>query len=131
MQYALLFYQTPEVFAARDNPKVREAFWASFVPYMKAMEDAGIVVAGAGLQKPGAAASVRPDGASRLVQDGPYADSKEQLAGFFIIEVRDMDEAMQWASRYPAGPGCGVEVRPCMPRSDRGAMLESATAGKA
>lgn len=124
MHYSLLFYQTPEVFTARDDPEQRKAFYAGFVPYMKAMQDAGIVVAGAGLGKPETATSLRPAGGGYSVQDGPYADTKEQLAGFFIIDVPDLDTALKWASRYPAGPGRGVEVRPCLPQVDREAMLK-------
>lgn len=48
----------------------------------------------------------------RSVQDGPYADTKEQLGGFFIIEVPNLDTALEWAARYPAGPHGLVEVRP-------------------
>ena len=112
MHYSLLFYQTPEVFAARGDPKKREAFHAAFIPYVKAMHDAGIVVAGAGLQNPETATTLRPDNGGRHVQDGPFADTKEQLAGFFIIDVPDLDAALKWASRYPAEQGFGVEVRP-------------------
>jgi hypothetical protein len=54
-------------------------------------------------------------GGERLVQDGPFADSKEQLGGFFIINVPDLDTALEWAARYPAGEGGGVEVRPNLP----------------
>lgn len=122
MQYSLLFYQTAEIFAERAIPEKRKAFHAAFVPYMKAMHDAGIVVSGAGLQPPEAAASLRSEGGHR-VQDGPYADTKEQLAGFFIIDVADMDAALKWAARYPAGPGFGVEVRPCLPPADHDAVM--------
>lgn len=124
MHYSLLFYQTPEVFVARDDPEKRKAFHAAFVPYVKAMQDAGIVVSGAGLEKPETATSLRPANGDYRVQDGPYADTKEQLAGFFIIDVPDLDTALKWASRYPAEPGFGVEVRPNLPE-DREAMLKT------
>lgn len=126
MHYTLLFYQTPDEFSAREDPKKREAFWGSFVPYMKALQDAGIVVAGAGLQPPGTATSLRPGSDSHRVQDGPFADTKEQLGGFFIIDVPDMDAALKWAARYPAGPGGGVEVRPNLPQSDHEQMMKVA-----
>jgi len=48
----------------------------------------------------------------RHVQDGPYADTKEQLAGYFIIDVADLDAALEWAARIPATPGSVIEVRP-------------------
>ena len=115
MNYALLFYLSPDEFAARTDPRKREAFWASFVPYMKALRDAGVVVGGAGLEPPEAAATVRLRNGKRLVQDGPFADTKEQLGGFFIINVPNLDAALEWAARYPAGAGGGVEVRPNLP----------------
>jgi hypothetical protein len=112
MHYTLLFYQGPHDFAARTDPRKREAFWGSFLPYMKALKDAGVVVAGAGLQPPEAATTLRLQGDKRLVQDGPYADTKEQLGGFFVIDVPDLDTALEWATRYP---GRVVEVRPNLP----------------
>ena len=123
MQYMLQFYSTPEEFAAREDPEGHKAFRASFVPYMKALQDAGIIVVGAGLQKPGTATSLRINrGGGHHVQDGPFADTKEQLAGFFIIDVPDMDAALKWAARYPGGPGGGVEVRPALPQADLDAL---------
>jgi hypothetical protein len=115
MNYTLLFYQSPAEFAARTDPEKRDAFWASFLPYMKALKDAGVVVAGAGLQPPETATTVRLRNAQRQVQDGPFADTKEQLGGFFIINVPDLDTALDWAARYPAGVGGAVEVRPNLP----------------
>lgn len=126
MHYTLLFYQSADEFAARADPKKREAFWASFVPYMKALQDAGIVVAGAGLQPPTTATSLRPRDGAHRVQDGPFADTKEQLGGFFIIDVPDIDTALKWAARYPAGPQGGVEVRPNLPQTDHDRMAEIA-----
>lgn len=131
MQYALLFYQGPDEFAARADPKQREAFWAAFIPYMKALTEAGIVVAGAGLEPPEAATSIRPRDGGRQVQDGPFAEAKEQLGGFFIIDVPDLDTAVEWAARYPAGPAGGCEVRPVLPMTDRESQLRAAGRGDA
>jgi len=113
MNYALLFYLSPADFAARTHPQEKEAFWASFLPYMKALKDAGIMVGGAGLQPPETAATLRPRNGD--VQDGPYADTKEQLGGFFLINVPDLDTALKWAARYPFGKEGAVEVRPVLP----------------
>jgi len=82
---------------------------------MQAVRDAGILKGGAGLAPPDIATTVRVENGERLVQDGPYADTKEQLGGFFIIEVPDLDSALDWAARYPAGPHGIVEVRPNLP----------------
>jgi len=115
MNYTLLFYLSPEEFSARTDPKKRQAFWGSFVPYMQALREAGIVVGGAGLEPPEAATTVKLRDGKRLVQDGPYAETKEQLGGFFTINVPDLDTALDWAARYPAGAGGAVEVRPNLP----------------
>jgi hypothetical protein len=118
MQYALMFYLAPEEFAARTDPARKDAFWGAFLPYAKALRNAGIVVGGAGLEPPGTAASVRVQDGGPLVQDGPFAASKEQLGGFFLIDVPDLETALRWAARYPAGPGGGVEVRAVMPKTE-------------
>lgn len=112
MKYMLMFYLHSAEFDARTNPQTRDAFWGSFMPYMKAVQDAGIFAGGAGLEVPEAATTVRFMDGKRLVQDGPFADTKEQLGGFFLIDVPDLDTALEWAARYPAGPGGAVEVRP-------------------
>jgi hypothetical protein len=113
MNYTLLIYQSPEEFAARQDPRTRETFYASFLPYVKALMDAGIVVASGGLERPETGTTVRVLDNQRRVQDGPYAETKEQLGGFFIINVPDLDAALDWASRCPAGSA--IEVRPNLP----------------
>lgn len=112
MQYTLMFYLSPDEFNARTDPEKQKAFWGAFLPYLKAIREAGIFVSGAGLQPPEAATTVKLSNGERLVQDGPYADTKEQLGGFVIIEVPHLDAALDWAARYPAGPSGVVEVRP-------------------
>lgn len=112
MKFTLMFYCSPDEFAARTDPQRKEKFWGAFMPYMTAVREAGIMVGGGGLEPPEAATTLRLRDGKRLVQDGPYADTKEQLAGFFIIEVPDLDAALDWAARYPAGPAGVVEIRP-------------------
>ncbi|MGD0678754.1 MAG: YciI family protein [Polyangiaceae bacterium] len=118
MQYTLMFYLGPDEFEARTDPAKKDAFWGAFLPYARALLNAGVVVRGAGLEPPDTATTVRYEQGQRLVQDGPFAATKEQLGGFFIIDVPDLETALTWAARYPAGPGGGVEVRPTMPPID-------------
>ena len=115
MNYTIMFYQSQAAFADRKDPERHAKFWAAFGPYMKALQDAGIVVGGAGLQAPETATTVKMRNGERIVQDGPYADTKEQLGGFFIIDVPDLDTALEWAARYPADAESVVEVRPNLP----------------
>lgn len=82
MKYTLMFYLSTAEFAARTDPKQKDAFWGSFMPYLKAVKDSGIFAGGAGLEPPDTATTVRLRDGKRLVQDGPYADTKEQLGGF-------------------------------------------------
>jgi hypothetical protein len=114
MKYMLMFYLNQTEFDSRTDPETRDAFWGSFMPYVKAVKDAGIFAGGAGLEPPETATTVRIKDGHRFVQDGPFADTKEQLGGYFLIDVPDLDAALDWAARYPAGPGGGVEVRPAM-----------------
>jgi hypothetical protein len=86
--------------------------WSAFIG---AMAQAGIIVGGSGLQGPDTATTVRIRDGKRLVQDGPYADAKEQLGGYFVIEVPGLDTALEWAARAPSASGASVEVRPLMP----------------
>ena len=73
------------------------------------------MVSGAGLMPPDTATTVRIRDGQRLVADGPFADTKEQLGGFFVIDVADLDTALEWAARSPAATYSSVEVRPVMP----------------
>ena len=102
MEYTLMFYLSPEEFAARSDPEKSREFYTAFMPYVKAIHEAGIYVSGVGLQPPAAATTLRLKNGQRHVQDGPYADTKEQLGGFVVINVPDLDAALDWAARYPA-----------------------------
>ena len=112
MNYSILIYETAADFAARNDPAKREAYWSVWPPYVEALKQAGVFVGGAGLEPPDAATTLHFDGDKSIVQDGPYADTKEQLGGFFIIDVPDLDAALAWAARVPRSPGRVYEVRP-------------------
>jgi hypothetical protein len=112
MKYTLLIYENTNGFALRNDPEKRQAYWAAWPAYSKALKDAGVFVGGAGLELPGSATTVRLQNGKRHVQDGPYADTKEQLGGYYVIDVPNLDAALEWAARVPAAPGSYVEVRP-------------------
>jgi hypothetical protein len=80
--------------------------------YMEAMQNAGVLMSSAGLQGPSTATTVRVANGKSQVLDGPYPDSKEQLGGFHIIDVADLDAALSWAVRSPTALYGVVEVRP-------------------
>lgn len=114
MQYMLILNETADDFARRDDPATTGAYWGAWSTYIGAMREAGIIVKGDGLQGPAAATTVRVRGGERVIEDGPFADVKEQLGGYFVIEVPDLDAAIDWAARAPSAESASVEVRPVM-----------------
>lgn len=115
MQYALLYHESAADFALRNDPEKAPAYWEAWSAYLSTIMESGIVVNGAGLLPPDTATTVRVRDGKRQVQDGPYAESKEMLGGFFVIEVPDLDVALEWAARAPSSSYGSTEVRPLMP----------------
>jgi hypothetical protein len=115
MQYALLCYETPDAFAAREDPTRSADYWDGWMAYGSALRQAGVFVSGAGFLPPDRGTSVRVKDDKRTVHDGPYAESKEQLGGFYVIEVPDLDAALSWAAKSPSSAGGTTEVRPLLP----------------
>ena len=115
MDYMLMYYETEAECARRDDPAAAPAYWGAWNAYIGALSAAGIVKHGAGLMPPRTATTVKVTGGQRQVQDGPFADTHEHLAGYFIVEVASLDEALEWAARAPCASAGSVEVRPVLP----------------
>jgi hypothetical protein len=115
MEYLLIMTETADEFAQRDDAGRAGEYWGAWSAFVTALNESGIVRAGAALQPPQTATTVRTRQGEIVVEDGPFADSKEQLGGFFVIEVADLDEALEWARRCPAAVSGAVEVRPVLP----------------
>ena len=115
MQYMLMFYDTADNQAIPTDAAAKHTYFGAWGAYMGALQAAGVAINGHGLQLSHTATTVRLSGGKRQVQDGPFADSKEQLGGYFVIEVTSLDEALEWAARSPAAITGAVEVRPVMP----------------
>ena len=115
MKYTILVYESETDFSVRTDAGRKDAYWGAYRAYTKALADAGIMVGGAGLQPPHLATTLRQHGSKRQVQDGPYAEAKEQLGGYYVIDVPDLDKALDWAARCPAASTGAVEVRPNLP----------------
>ena len=81
---------------------------------------AGVMLAGEGLHPTSKAARVRFDGDKRTVIEGPFTESKELIAGYWLWQVRDMDEAIEWIKRAPFGGGTEIEIRPVFEAEDFG-----------
>jgi hypothetical protein len=114
MEFALLIYESPEAFEIRNNDGT-DSYTGAWRAYHKALVEAGIFVGGDPLQVPETGTTVRIKDGKRHVQDGPYADTKEQLGGFTILELPSLDVALEWAARCPAASAGAVEVRPLAP----------------
>ena len=114
MQYILLLYSQEAGWAKMAKPEQEQAMGA-YKAYTEALKKSGSLVASNRLQPISSATTVRVADGKSQVLDGPYADSKEQLGGFYLIDVPDLDSAISWAARCP-GAGHGVvELRPIWP----------------
>ena len=114
MEYMLMFYEPPNDFATRGDTPEGRAYLGGWMAYVGAMHGSGVVKNGHGLQPPQTGTTLRVQGGKRRVQDGPFADTKEQLGGYFVVDVPDLDTALEWAARAPCASTGGVEVRPVM-----------------
>ena len=115
MDYMLMFYEPQAQFTAREDAVASQGYWAGWMAYVQSVHESGVFKSGEGLQAPPTATTVRLAGSKRQVQDGPFADAKEQLAGYFVISVPNLDAALEWAARAPCAATGGVEVRPVLP----------------
>ena len=111
MQYILLDYVSEAGWPQLTRAE-QERWLGAYRAYMEAMTKAGVLRSSNGLHPTSAATTVRVADGNAQVLDGPYADTKEQLGGFHIIEVADLDAAIAWAARSPTALHGAVEVRP-------------------
>jgi len=113
MRYILMDYVNESGWPALTRAE-QEHWLGAYRAYMEAMTKAGVLKSSSGLQPTASATTVRVANGKTQVLDGPYADSKEQLGGFHIIDVADLDAAISWAARSPTALHGVVEVRPVM-----------------
>jgi hypothetical protein len=118
MQFALLIYESPEAFESRKNDEL-DSYTGAWRVYYQALVDAGVYVGGDPLQVPETGTTIRVKEGKRYVQDGPYADTKEQLGGLTVLELPSLDAALDWAARCPSASYGAVEVRPLAPDTKR------------
>jgi hypothetical protein len=111
MQYLLMLYIQEGVFPTM-TPAEQEQGLAAYRAYTEALSKSGVSLGWNRLQPSQAATTVRAVDGKAQVLDGPYADSKEQLGGYYLIDVPDLDAAISWAARCPAANHGVVEVRP-------------------
>lgn len=106
MRYMMLIHHDEGALAKADQGKL----WGEYAAFNEALKKIG--EPGQGLQSSSTATTVRVNSGKTAVLDGPYADTKEQFAGYFTIDVPDLDEAIAWATRCPSSQYGSIEIRP-------------------
>ena len=113
MKYALLIYASEQEWAAQSEEQT-QAVNQEYMAFTKDIIDRGLMKGGEALQSTATATTVRVRDGETLTTDGPFAETKEQLGGFYVVEAKDLDEAVEIAARIPDVRGGSIEVRPVM-----------------
>jgi len=124
MKYVCLSYLGPsnwETMSERDRKASMEEFFA----YLAGMRKNGHIIGGEALQSAETATTLRWRNGKVAITDGPYAETKEQLAGFWIVEARDLNHAIQLMSKNPAVRGGAIEIRPAKHHADISDVLSA------
>ncbi len=117
MRYLMLIYGDEAEFA-KSTPEEMGACFAAYGAFEGEIAPTGKKLAGEALQPTATATSVRVRNGDRSVTDGPFAETKEQLGGFYLLDCDNLDEAIEWASKIPGASDGTVEVRPILDVSD-------------
>jgi hypothetical protein len=111
MQYMFLIYGDEQAMLTSTGAETT-TMSPAYTAYNAALANAGVLIGGDRLGPTSTAASVRTRDGKSEVLDGPYAETREQLAGYYIVDVPDLDHAITWASKCPAARNGTIEVRP-------------------
>jgi hypothetical protein len=111
MKYLLLIYGNEASMQSASKADI-DQMHAAYGAYTEALQKAGVIVGGERLQRSALGTTVRVADGKTKVLDGPYAETKEQLGGYYMIDVPDLDAALTWAARCPGSSRGAVEVRP-------------------
>lgn len=110
MQYMILIYDDEKAWAGMTEEQMNAGF-AEYMTYSKEMALAGVMKGGASLHPTMTATTVRIRNGKTTTTDGPFAETKEQLGGYYLIDVPNLDEAIKWAAKCPASKSGSIEVR--------------------
>ena len=113
MKYLLTIYTDESRFAEATPEDVQQVMDA-YEAFGRAAAAAGVRLGGEGLQPSGTATTVRVRDGETITSDGPFAETREQLGGYYLLDCRDLDEAIGWAAKIPGAQDGRVEVRPVM-----------------
>ncbi len=111
MKYLLLIYEDEKALHSRDE-ETRNQIFAEYGAFTQSVRDGGHFIAADALQPTTSATSVRVRGGNTITTDGPFAETKEQLGGFYLVEAADLDQAISLAKRIPSARFGTIEVRP-------------------
>jgi hypothetical protein len=127
MRYAFTIYRD-EAALAQASPEDMQAMSQAYAEVTQEMNERGAFVAGDGLHPTPTATTVRVRDGERSVVDGPFAETKEALGGFYVLDCKDLDEAIEWAAKIPGSQVGSVEIRPVLVFDEAGNLVEEATA---
>jgi hypothetical protein len=113
MQYMILIYDDERAWLDLPEP-ARQSIYAAHVEYAGQLVKAGILRGGSELAPTTSATTLRIRGGKVLQTDGPFAETREQLGGYYLIEVENLDEALHWARQCPGADRGSIEVRPIL-----------------
>ena len=113
MQYLLLIYGDEKADANLSKAEM-DAVMGDYLAYTEALQTAGVMLAGEALHPTSAATTVRVQNGKRLTTHGPFAETKEQLGGYYVVNCNNLDEAIEWAAKCPGARAGSIEVRPVM-----------------
>lgn len=113
MQYMALIYDSEQNRASMD-PAEQQQMFADYMAFGAAAKEAGVFVAGDALNPVDTATTIRIRAGEVMHTDGPFAETKEQLGGYYLLECKDLDEALLWAAKIPGAKYGSIEVRPVM-----------------
>ena len=115
MQYMLLIYGAGDSWQEL-TPEQQQQIGAEYFTFTEELRAAGKMVAGDALQPTQTATTIRVQDGETLTTDGPFAETKEQLGGYYLVEADSLDEAIEWAGKVPGARHGSVEVRPLVER---------------
>ena len=114
MQYLLLIHDEEDVWENLPEEQ-RNEIYGRYMAYTTELRESGALVGANQLQPTSTATTVRVRDGEQVVTDGPFAETKEQLGGYYLIEVDSVDEAIEWAAKIPSAQLGSIEVRPVVP----------------
>jgi hypothetical protein len=113
MKFLLTIYGDESGYASATPDEIQQVMDA-YMAFGRAVEEAGVYLGGEGLQPSSTATVVRVRDNETITTDGPFAETREQLGGYYLLDCADLDDALRWAARIPGAQAGAIEVRPVM-----------------